>query len=139
MSDIRDTHHNSRAAEAPGLSFRHFQGEADYPLMLAIFMESTRADQMHESISLENIQSWCAPSKRFDPFLNISLAVGHKPGGEDRVVGFSRVSWYTGMNEARIYYQDSYLLPDWREAGYWPAMVRQSEARLREIAESHPF
>ena len=54
------------------------------------------------------------------------------------VIGVSRVSWYTGTKDVRLYYQTSFLLKDWRGRGFWPAMVRENERRLQEIAANHP-
>jgi mycothiol synthase len=139
MSEKRLINNDSQATDTPELAFRGFQGETDYPLLLSILIESTRADQIVETASLEDIRHWCAPSNRFDPYQNILIALSHDAGGEPSVIGFSRVSWYTGMEDARLYSQKSYLLPDWRNRGLWPAMVQQNERRLREIAASHPF
>jgi len=60
-------------------------------------------------------------------------------GGESSVVGFSRLSWYTGLKDTRLYFQSSFLHLDWRDHGFWPAIVQQNERRLREIAANHPF
>jgi ribosomal protein S18 acetylase RimI-like enzyme len=48
------------------------------------------------------------------------------------------VSWYTGHNSARIYPQTSFLLPEWRKPGVWPALVREGDRRIREMAAGHP-
>ena len=139
MSEKRLTNDAGQAADTPELTFRGFQGETDYPLILSVLIESARADQIIETASLDDIGRWCAPSNRFAPYQNILFALSHSAGGEPSVIGFSRVSWYTGMNDTRLYSQTSYLLPDWRDRGFWPAMVQQNERRLREIAASHPF
>jgi mycothiol synthase len=124
--------------EVAGMSFRRFQGAADYPLLLALLTESERADGIFEAVSLESIERWCAPSDRFDPYQDILFALADSADGEPSAIGFSRVSWYTGMEDARLYYQTSFLLPEWRERGFWPAMVRRNEHRLRDIVASHP-
>jgi ribosomal protein S18 acetylase RimI-like enzyme len=107
--------------------------------MRSILLESSRADQVYETATLDDIRNWCATTKRFDPFLNILLAQYHQPGEEPSVIGFSRVSWYTGLTGTRLYTQTSFLHTDWRNRDFWPAMVRKNECRLREIAASHPF
>jgi mycothiol synthase len=139
MSEKRILNTDSQATDTPKLDFRGYLGETDCPLMLSILIESTRADQIVETASLDDIRHWCAPSNRFDPYQNISFALSNSAGGEPSVIGFSRVSWYTGMKDVRLYSQTSYLLPDWRDLGFWPAMVQQNERRLREIAASHPL
>lgn len=122
----------------PKATFRRFQGEADYSLILSILMKSAKSDQIVETASLEDIKHWCAPSHRLDPNDDISFAVLDTKGGEPSVIGFSRVSWYTGK-DARLYSQTCYLLSEWRDLGIWPGMVRQNERRLQDIASGHPF
>jgi mycothiol synthase len=139
MSPRGNAGDQSRAKDVPQLTFRCFQGEADYSLMLSIFVKSSQADGITESASLDDIKHWFSPSARFDPHRDLLFAVLDNKGGEPSVVGFSRVSWYTGRKETRLYAQTSYLLSEWRDRGIWPLMVRRSEHRLREIAASHPF
>ena len=139
MTEKLQVKHDGQTPDSPALTFRGFQGETDYPLILSILIESTRADRIVETASLDDIRRWCAPSTRFDPFQNLLFAVVHNPDGEPTVIGFSRFSWYTGRKDTRLYFQTSYLLPGWRGRGFWPAMVRQTERRLREIADSHTF
>ena len=112
------------------VTFRGYQRDADYPLILSIILKSAQTDQVIETASLEDIKNWCAPSDRFDSTQDISFAVLENKGGEPSVIGFSRVSWYTGMKATRLYTQASYLLPEGRDQGIWPVMVRQNESRL---------
>lgn len=129
---------DSQVPGIPELTFRRFQGESDYPLIRSILIDSDRADQVTGTLSLDDIRNWCAPSNRFDPFLNILFALSPGAGAESSVIGFSRVGWYTGLEGTRLYSQASFLHPDWRDLGFWPAMVQQNERRLREIAAGHP-
>ena len=126
-----------QVTDIPEVTSRRFQGEADYSLILSILMEGAQADQIIETASIEDIKRWCAPSRRFDPNTDISFAALDNKGGEPSVIGFSRVSWYTGK-DARLYSQTSYLLSEWRDLEIWPVMVRRNERRLRDIASSHP-
>ena len=130
---------NSLVTDIPEVTSRCFQGEADYSLILSILMQSAQADQIIETASLKEIKRWCAPSDRFDPNKDILFAEVDNEGGESPVIGISRVSWYTGMKDTRLYSQTSYLLSEWRNQGIWPVMVRRNERRLRDIAASHPF
>lgn len=120
------------------LTFRNLQGESDFPLMLALAVASDLGDQIHDTFSLDDLRNWCAPSPRFDPSADLLFAMAQNDGGESTVIGFSRVSWYTGAEDTRLYSQYSVLHPDWRKPGIWPAMVRQNDHRLREIAAGHP-
>jgi mycothiol synthase len=128
----------NQMSDIPGFTFRHFQGEADYSLILSILVQSDRADQVSGTPSLDDIRHWCAPSNRFDPTRDILFVLRKDAGGEPTELGFSRVSWYTGSENTRLYTQSSFLLPDWRDHGLWSAMVRQNEHRLQEIAIRHP-
>jgi mycothiol synthase len=139
MPEKKLPNHDGETPEPPTLTFRDFQGDADYPLLLSILIESTRADQIIETASLDDIRRWCAPSTRFDPYRNLLFALSYSADGEPSVIGFSRFNWYTGRKDTRIYFQTSFLLPEWRDRGFWPAMVQQNEHRLREMAAGHPF
>jgi len=122
----------------PGLTFRRFQGEADYPLMRSLIIESMRADQIVDQPTVEEVREWCTPSERFKPRQDLLFALAQGAGEQAVVAGFSRVDWYTGAEETRLYSQESFLLPEWRKPGFWSAMVRQNERRLQEVAADHP-
>jgi len=127
----------SKIKEKPPITFRCFQGEADFVSMHSILIESSKADHVIETATLDDLKSWCVSSNRFDPHKNILFALGNNEGSECTEIGFSRVSWYTGMEDTRLYCQTSYLLPECREPGVWSAMVVRNEHRLQEIAASH--
>jgi mycothiol synthase len=124
----------------PGLTFRGLQGEADFPLLLAVNHASTRADGSSEAISLEDLKQAYAPKDRFDPSRDIVLALTQTaPGTPPAVIGYSRLGWYTAVQDTRVYYQVSFLPPEWRtQGGIWQAMVREADRRLRKMAASHP-
>ncbi|MCX6100873.1 MAG: GNAT family N-acetyltransferase, partial [Candidatus Bipolaricaulota bacterium] len=75
---------------------------------------------------------------KFDPAKQLVFATtaGAPDGAEP--LGASRVSWYTGRNDARIYIQTSFLLPEWRRPGVWPALIREGDRRIREMAAGQP-
>jgi len=120
------------------MTFRKFQGEADFELMRLILMASTKADQMNETATVDDIRNLCAPTKSFDPQNDILFALDKRNENEYTEVGFSRVSWYSGKEDAQLYSQISYLVPEYRQQGVWPEIVRENECRLREISASHP-
>ena len=133
------------------VSFRPFCDESDYARMLAILLESAKADRDDWMPSLDEIKAWCAPTARFDPARQLVFAsmAGRgsgllgAPSGEGRgnaspEAGASRVSWYTTRNGACIYAQTSFLLPEWRQPGVWLALVREGDRRIREMAAGHP-
>jgi mycothiol synthase len=121
------------------LTFRPLRGEVDYPLMLAVAQGSNRADGIGALATLEDIERVCRPADGYDPARDVLLALGAGTAGEaPAVIGYSRVGWYSGREDTRLYYQVSFLLPEWRGRGVWPVMVRENERRLREIAAGHP-
>ena len=124
--------------EKPNITFRYIRGEADFTVMRSILLSSTEADQIIETATVEDIRNWCAPSKRFDPKKDISIALGKGQDDENTEIGFSRVSWYTGKEGVGIYYQASYLVPEYRKQGIWSGMVKENERRLQEISANHP-
>jgi mycothiol synthase len=139
MSEKSTTNNDCQIRDFPKLTFRRFQGDADYSLILSIYLRSNDADHIIDPASLEDMKRWCAPSVRFNPNQDIVFAVVDAGDGASSIVGFSRLSWYTGLKDTRLYVQMSFLHPDWRDHGFWPSMVQQNELRLREIAATHPF
>jgi mycothiol synthase len=139
MSESRLHENQHQAPQFPELSFRGLQGEADYPHLLTILKESFQADRITETISLEDVATWYAPSDRWDPSRDVLIASVSGAHGESlSVIGFSSLRWYTGLRGIHLYDQNSHLLPEWRGQGYWQVMVRKNEHRLREIAADHP-
>ena len=139
MSEKSISNNAGHIRDLPKLTFRCLQGEADYSLILSIYLRSADADHIVDPASLEDMKRWCTPSARFDPCKDILFAGLDAGVGESSVIGFSRLSWYTGLKDTRLYVQSSFLHPDWRDHGLWPSIVQQNECRLREIAASHPF
>jgi ribosomal protein S18 acetylase RimI-like enzyme len=105
--------------------------------MRAILLASAETDHDDWTPSLDEITTWCAPTARFDPKRQLVFAMAPAQGISAVEVGVSRVSWYTGTNGARIYPQTSFLLPEWRRPGVWPALVREAERSIREMAAGH--
>jgi mycothiol synthase len=122
----------------PALTFRPLRDASDVALMLSIITASNLADHVSENTSLEDITRWCQPSNRFNPARDLLIASIKNASGDLTDVGFSRLSWYTGAAGVRLYDQTSFLHPDYRQAGLWPAIVRQNEQRMLEIAAGHP-
>lgn len=123
----------SDAPELPGLVFRHFRGESDYPGMVEVLQGSKEADQIDEVDTIEALASSYAHLVNSDPFQDMVFAeVG------DRTVGYNRVMWRQELDGKRLYIHFGFLLPEWRGHGIGGAMVRHSERRLIQIAAGHP-
>ncbi len=121
------------APDIPGLTFRRFRGEDDYPLMLAVIDGSKEADGIERSDTLEDIANNYAHLTNCDPYQDLLFA---EVDGEP--IAYSRVFWFQEEDGPRVYTAFGFLLPDWRRMGIGGAMLRCNEARLREIAQEHP-
>ena len=120
------------------VTFRCSRGEVDYPLLLAIMNRSLEADGIARRESLAEMTRRLAPSDRFDPSQDVLISAVDQGNGQGKVaIGFSRMHWYTGQEDTRLYCQSSYLLPEWRYGNLWRTMVERNERRLNEIAASH--
>jgi mycothiol synthase len=121
------------APAIPGLSFRRFRGEPDYPMMVSILDACNVADHLEYINTVEDIASVFTHLTNCDPYRDMLFAEVH---GE--TVAFSRV-WWTEENPAhRLYIPLGFVHPDWRRKGLGAAMLRHNEGRLREFARTHP-
>jgi mycothiol synthase len=122
----------SESPTIPGLTFRGFAGEGDYPKMLAVIEASKQADKVERSDTLDDIRRNYSHLVRCDPQTDMLFA---EINGE--VVGYNRVWWEKQDDGAFIYSVVGFLHPDWRRKGLGTAMLRKSEARRREISAGH--
>lgn len=119
--------------DIPGLSFRNFRSEGDFPDMLAIIEGSKVADGAERSDTLEDIKRNYEHMTNCDPFRDVLLAeVDGQP------IAYSRVFWDRLDEGVRIYTSFGFVLPEWRRKGIGTAMMLRNEGRLREIAANHP-
>jgi ribosomal protein S18 acetylase RimI-like enzyme len=123
------------APDVPGLRFRHFRGDSDFPHMVAVIDRANEADGLEEVSTVENMRESYANLRHSDPYKDVVIIEGN---GE--VVGYKRVEWWAELDGTHIYLHFYNLAPEWRSKELVRALVRHSEARLREIAlhENHP-
>lgn len=122
------------APSLPGLLFRGFEGEDDYPRMLAIISACKEADQVERADTLEDIRRNYSHLVNSDPYEDMLFV---EMRGE--AVGYSRVSWYWSENEGeRVFSSFGFLHPAWRRKRIGTAMLHWNQERLRQIASSHP-
>lgn len=119
------------APDIPGLIFRGFRGEEDYPHMLAVIHASKQADQIERSDTLEDIARNYAHLHNCDPYQDMIFAEV-----EGEVIGYGRVEWNVNATGDWLGFHLGFLHPDWRRKGIGTAMLRYNEARLRAIAEA---
>ncbi len=118
----------------PGLVYRCFQGEADFPGMSEVINASNAADLVEETESVKSIANDFASTANFDPHQDIIVAEI-----DGRMAGFSRVRWWMNNEGQRVYWQFGYLRPEWRRKGIGRAMLRYTESRARLHAQANPM
>lgn len=121
------------APEIPGLSFRGFEGQSDYPKMIAVMAGSKEADQIERVDTVDFMVYHYAHLVNFNPYQDMLFAQV-----DDQVVGYARVNWWQQTDGSRIYRSRCNVLPEWRQKGIGSALLEWGESRLREIAEVHP-
>ncbi len=121
------------APAIPGLTFRRFRGEEDFPAMAAVVNECNKVDQINHTESVEDIAATYRHLVNCDPREDMIFA---KMKGD--VIGFGRVWWILRSDGTRTYQHFALLMPEWRGKGIRRVMLRYNERRVREIAAEHP-
>jgi mycothiol synthase len=121
------------APHIDGLAFRHFQGERDYASIAAVLTASEAADHVERIVKAEDIANALQHVSNCDPFRDMLVA---EISGEP--VGYVRGWWDEGPRSSRTYSHNGFLVPQWRRRGIGQAMLAWMEARLGEIASTHP-
>jgi GNAT superfamily N-acetyltransferase len=121
------------APSIPGLAFRRFCGEPDFPHMVAVISGSKEADQIERVDTVEQVRTNYAHLVNSDPYRDVLIAEV-----DGQVIAYNRVSWRKELSGLRIYHHFGFLLPAWRRKGIGRAMLCAAESRLQEIAAEHP-
>jgi mycothiol synthase len=121
------------APAIPGLTFRHFRGEKDYPAIVAVIEGSKEADQIDHTDTVEDVACAYRHLVNCDPYKDV-LFVEMK----GKVIGHARVWWILKSDGTRTYCHFTLLLPEWRGKNIRRAMLNHNERRLRQIASAHP-
>jgi mycothiol synthase len=117
------------APAIPGLTYRHFRGDEDYPAILAVNNGSKIADSLeHDLHTLESIKHAYGTTRNHDPHKDMLIA---EMGG--KMVAYNRVYWDRELDGPRVYWHFGFVLPEWRGKGLGRAMIRWAERRAREI------
>lgn len=122
-----------RAPAIPGLTFRRFRGERDYPAIVAVIQGSKEADQIDHTETLEDIACAYRHLVNCDPYKDVLFAEM-----KGKVIGYARVWWLQRADGVRSYCHFALLLPQWRGKNIRRAMLYHNERRVREIASAHP-
>lgn len=117
-----------------GFVFRKFAGPDDYPGMVEVINAAREADHIEEVMTVETIANDYAHLSNCD--LTTDMLVVES---ENRLVGFGRVWWWVNDVCERIYGLSAEVHPAWRGMGIGRAVLRWQQARIRDIAASHPL
>lgn len=117
----------------PGLAYRGFRGEADYPAMLAVIEGCKETDGMERSDTLEDIARAYRHLTNSDPHRDMLFV---QANGD--VIGYTRVWWWEELDGTRLHGQLAFLLPEWRGKGIRRTMLHHNERRIREVAQAEP-
>ena len=121
------------APAIPGLAFRRFRGEADYPVMVAILDACNAADGLDFINTVDEVAWVFAHLTNCDPVRDMIFA---EVDGE--TVAFSRVWWTEEGGGERLCKSLGFVHPDYRRHGLGTAMLRYNERHLRQVAREHP-
>jgi GNAT superfamily N-acetyltransferase len=129
MSDV----HVINDLDFPGLSFRRFRGESDYPVMVDIMGACNRVDGLEYNQSVEDVARIFSHLTNCDPHEDMLFAEV-----EGRPAGWVRVFFKDEWKGPRLYISLGFVVPRFRRRGLGTAMLRWSEDRRQDVAVGHP-
>jgi mycothiol synthase len=117
----------------PGLVFRSYMGDEDYPDMAALISACKIADGVERSTNVDDIARTYRHLENCDPQADMLFAEMN-----GKVIAYGRIWWDELLDGIRLYHPFGFLHPDWRGKGIGTAMWEAAEHRGREIAAGHP-
>lgn len=120
------------APSIKGLSFRHYEGDQDLPIVVDIPNRSMAADVDAFAITMNDARSEYGTPINFDPSEDVMIVEI-----EGLPVGVSSVRWKQTLEGLRLYEHHAHLVPEARLPGLRQSMFLWGEQRLREIAAGH--
>jgi mycothiol synthase len=127
--NILENNLNTRMVEVPGLVWRGFMGESDYPNILKIIHGSRELDGLERAETLADIANNYAHLVNSDPYHDMLFA---EVSG--KTVAYSRVWWAMEGEGNWIGFQLGNVLPEWRRKGIGTRLLHFNEERLCQIA-----
>ena len=119
--------------DVAGLRFRHFEGPADYPGMVAASQASRDEAGIEEVITVEAI------SRAYSHLVNCDLTQDMVVVERDRaIIGYARVEWRELVDGRRSFMTVCILQPAQRGQGIGRALLAWSEDRLAAKAAALP-
>ncbi len=118
--------------QLPGVAFRMFRGESDYPDFARIITATSKGEGSDRVESPEDLATAYSHLQRCDPERDLLVAEV-----DDRPVAYSRVWWDQEATGPHVYRQVCFVDPAFGQRGIGSALLFWNEARLREIATEH--
>lgn len=115
------------APAIPGLVFRLFQGEADFPAIKAVRKQVQAVDG---DIWLPGPDT--DPNPVCNPLHDCLLVEV-----DDQVIGYTWLTWWS-ESAVELFLHLGCLVPEWRRKSIGRALLRWQEQRLRQIAQAQP-
>jgi len=133
LTSIDDIIAVAGAPTVPGLTFRRFRGQSDYPAITAVGNASRLADGHHWAFSTEEVAVKFDQPVNSDPARDVLVAAI-----DGEMIGFAHGRWSQEMGGDFRYSLSVELLPEWRGRGIRRTLFHWLEARLRQVAAEHP-
>jgi len=119
--------------DVPGLAFRGFRGDEDFPHIARVLNDACAADGIDRVERTEDVERTYAHMDNCDPLTDMVFA---EIDGDP--VAYGRVTWWTELTGIRRLMPFCFVHPDARGRGIGAAMLAHNETRLTEIAAEHP-
>lgn len=116
----------------PGFEFRHFQGDSDFPRILAVYLAANRADEVERSDTVEGITEKYANLHNSDPATDMVMVER-----DGRMVAYTRVMWWQEHDGPRRYVSGCFIDPAVRGFGLGQTLLEWGAERLAAIAAGH--
>jgi mycothiol synthase len=121
------------APALPGLIFRQFQGESDYPSIAVTLSASVQADGIRESVSVESVANTYQHLTNCDPARDMIIAEV-----DGAMVAYGRAWWYEQADGTFVYSHIGHVRDEWRRKGIGRAILHYLQSAMRTYAVQHP-
>ena len=122
------------APDIPGLRFRTFRDEGDFPAMSRIAQTSLQSDGVEWVTTADELKEEFSRVRDRDPYSDVLFVEAR---GE--MIGYSQMTWDNEPEDVKVYRHIVHLVEEWKGKGIREALLRRNETLLRNIASAHSF
>jgi GNAT superfamily N-acetyltransferase len=115
--------------EIPGITWRGFQGESDYPKIHAVLHACKDADGVQRSDTVEQVANNYTHLHHCEPLTDMLFAET-----ADGLAGYTRVYWELQGDGTWTGFAAGFVRPEWRRKGIGTTLLRFDETRMEQIA-----